>query len=198
MASEFQPFDPRRGFHSTHRNLPHWSLAGATYFVTFRLADALPAEVRTRLEEMRQLNDADAFNWIERYLDAGSGDCTLSLNAHAMIVATALRHFDNKRYALGAYVVMPNHVHALVQPFESFTLTSLVHSWKSYTAHKLQRHAGSRGRVWQEESFDRIVRNEEELIKSHEYILANPAAAHLRPGTFLVGEGSANWLRRQS
>ncbi|MBI3886182.1 MAG: transposase [Opitutae bacterium] len=198
MTSAFQPYDPNRELQLSRRNLPHWQQRGATYFVTFRLADSLPASVRERFEEMRRLGEADAFAWVDRHLAAGSGGCPLRLPEPAMTVASTLRHFDGKHYALGAFVVMPNHAHVLVQPLAPATLTSVVHSWKSYSAHELQRQAGIRGRVWQEESFDRIVRSETELRKFHDYIVANPSAASLPAGNFLLGQGSANWLDRKS
>jgi REP element-mobilizing transposase RayT len=193
MPPDFQPFDPRKEFLATHRNLPHWQQPGATYFVTFRLADSLPAAVLDRLAEMRDLNKTESFGWIERYLDAGSGTCPLREPSNAAIIASALTHFDNHRYILSAFVVMPNHVHALVQPTAPETLTTVLHGWKSYTAHQLQRHAGLRGQIWQEESFDRIVRNEEELEKFHAYILANPSAANLPAGSYLTRQGGAAW-----
>jgi len=197
MSPAFQPFDPREDFTAKQRNLPHWRQSGATYFVTFRLADSLPVEARVRFEEMRRLNDAEAFAWVEEYLDAGSGACPFKNPKHARTVASALRHFDGKRYSLGAFVVMPNHVHALVQPARPTALTSIVHSWKSFTAHELQRQAGISGQVWQEESYDRIVRDETELRVFHDYISANPTGARLLPGSFIVGQGSARWFEHQ-
>ena len=197
MASQFEPFDLRKEFESTHRNLPHWQQPGATYFVTFRLADSLPKGIREQFAEMRELNTSESLAWIDRYLDAGSGDCILRIPAHAALVASTLQHFDEKQYSLGAFVVMPNHVHAIVQPIGPNSLTSILHSWKSFTAHKLQRHAGINGRVWQEESFDRIMRDTAELKSTTDYILANPAAAGLPSDTYLVGRGSARWLKSQ-
>ena len=47
------------------------------------------------------------------------------------------------------------------------------HSWKSFTAHQLQRQYGRRERIWQEEYFDRIVRDEKELAKHFNYILGS-------------------------
>src|SRR4051812_8027696 len=109
MESVFHPFDPRKAFKATHRNLPHWHQPNATYFVTFRLADSLPVEVRERFEELRRLNELEAFDWIERYLDAGNGSCLFKEQKYASIVASTLRYFDDQRYLLGAFVVMPNH-----------------------------------------------------------------------------------------
>ena len=193
MQPAFQSFDPRKEVSATHRNLPHWQQPGATYFVTFRLNDALPREACEQLEEMRRLNTHETFEWIERYLDAGSGACVLRDTRHAETIAATLRFADGQRYALGAFVVMPNHVHALVQPLGPSTLTSVLHSWKSYTANRLQRHAGLHGKVWQEESFDRLVRDENELVKFQTYIANNPASARLPRGEYLLRKGLAPW-----
>jgi REP element-mobilizing transposase RayT len=192
--SEFRPYDPHSVVRQTWRNLPHREQPGATYFVTFRLADSLPAEVRNRLGEIRDLNDRETFAWIDRHLDAGSGSCLFSQTDPAEIVVSTLRHFDGNRYRLGAFVVMPNHVHALVQPLEPHTRQQVVHSWKSYTANILQRLTAIHGRLWQEEGFDRIVRDATELRVFHDYIFANPAAARLPDGSFIVGQGTANWI----
>ena len=198
MPLGFQPFDFRGKFQATQRNLPHWQQPGATYFVTFRLADSLPAAVLERLEELQRLNPSDAFDWVERYLDAGVGNCILKNPDCAKTVETALRHFDGERLVLGSYAVMPNHVHVLVQPLGTATLRSVLHGWKSYTSHKINQQTGRDGRVWQAESFDRIVRDDVELRKFNEYILANPASANLSAGTFAVGQGSAAWLNSLS
>ncbi|MDP3073473.1 MAG: transposase [Opitutaceae bacterium] len=190
----FQPFDPRGPLTQSWRNLPHWDQPGATYFLTFRLADSLPAAARARLAEMRDLNDAESFAWIERHLDAGAGSCVFAQPENAAMMAAALRHFDGTRYELGAYAVMPNHVHALVRPLGGETRAKVVHAWKSYSARELQRAGVQHGHVWQEEGFDRIVRDESELRRFHDYILANPTVARLPAGTFVIGTGKAKWL----
>lgn len=192
--STFQPLDRRATLTQTWRHLPHWDQPGATYFLTSRLADSLPFAARARLAEIRDLNPDESFVWIERYLDAGAGACVFAQPAHATMMAAALRHFDGTRYELGAFVVMPNHVHVLVRPLAPATRTQIVHAWKSYSARELQRAGAIQGHVWQDEGFDRIVRDESELRRFHDYILANPAAAHLPPDTFLVGTGSAKWF----
>ena len=87
------------------------------------------------------------------------------------VVFAALRHFDGERYELPAYVVMDDHVHVLVRPLGDVRLERIVHSWKSYTSHVLR--PGSRG-LWQQEYFDRIVRDEPELLEKARYILDNP------------------------
>ncbi len=90
------------------------------------------------------------------------------------LVADAIRHFDGKRYELLAYVVMDDHVHVLVSPFDTHSLQQIVHSWKSFTANALRKTRTRAVPVWQDEYFDRIVRDEAELLQKTEYILGNP------------------------
>jgi REP element-mobilizing transposase RayT len=87
---------------------------------------------------------------------------------------SALKHFAGTRYELVGYVVMNDHVHVLSWPEDDYRLEDILHSWKSFTAHELQTKHGRIGRVWQDESFDRIVRNEQELYEKMVYILNNP------------------------
>jgi len=194
MAGKFVPFDPHAEFTATQRNLPHWQQLDATYFVTFRLADSLPVAVREKFAEMQHLNASDAFDWIERYLDVGNGDCTLKDSRCAEFVEETLRYFDGTRYELGGFVVMPNHVHVLVQPISPATLSSVVHTWKSYASHEINRHLGRNGALWQKESFDRIVRDQMELQKFDEYIVANPTEARLTSNAYRIGRGLAAWF----
>ena len=126
--------------HIYRRRLPHWRLPGATYFVTWRLAEGQ----RPLMPEERT------------------------------VVADAFHFFDQQRYELSAYVVMDDHVHVIVTPLAHARLQDIYHSWKSYTARHFQRGSGRRGRVWQQEPFDRIVRDEAELSEKIQYILNNP------------------------
>jgi putative transposase len=91
------------------------------------------------------------------------------------LVANAIKCFDGERYGLLAYVVMDDHVHVLVAPGEDFPLQKIIHSWKSFTANRLQRDFGRAGAIWQKEYFDRIVRDEAELMQKIEYVVGNPA-----------------------
>ncbi|HTY22567.1 MAG TPA: transposase [Desulfomonilaceae bacterium] len=90
------------------------------------------------------------------------------------IVMNGVRHFENQRYALQAHVVMDDHVHVILLPFEGFSLHRIVHSWKSVTAKRLVKESGRTAPVWQREYFDRIVRDEDELMQKAQYITANP------------------------
>lgn len=88
------------------------------------------------------------------------------------LLTTALNYFDGKRYELPAYVVMHNHIHVIVEPNNEHQLQAIVHSWKSFN--RLQREYGRKGNIWQDEYFDRIVRDEENLLQKTQYILDNP------------------------
>jgi len=175
-------------------NLPHWRQGGATYYVTFRLADSLPAQVldawrtaRAELLAHAQADDEAAerrlralfAERIEQHLDAGAGECLLARPGCARIVGEALRHFDGQRYRLWVWCVMPNHVHALVEPLAGHALPDILHSWKSYTAHAINALLGREGPVWQAESFDHLVRSANAFEAQHDYILANPERAGL-------------------
>jgi REP element-mobilizing transposase RayT len=94
-------------------------------------------------------------------------------------VEGALKFFDRQRYELFCWCVMPNHVHALVQPIGSHQLSDIEHSWKSYTAHRANELLGRSGEFWQEECYDHLIRDDEDLSHAVDYILANPKAAGL-------------------
>ncbi len=201
----FRGMDPHGETHRTRRNLPHWEQPGATYFVTFRLADAIPAEVQEQWrDEFKAWMKHHPEPWDaksafehhrrfvqarEEWLDHGSGSCLLRDPAAAELVAECLRHFDGQRYFLDAFAVMPNHVHALVQPGQSFSLAEILHTWKSFTAKVINRSLGQNGSLWQAESFDRMVRDEPELERYRTYIANNPAQAKLHEGEYVLDRG---------
>jgi len=134
--------------HFYSRNLPHIQELSGTYFVTFRT----------------------------------KGDLLLPPSARSI----ALRHSlyeDGKRVELHAAVVMPSHVHLLFTPLENdhaqpFSLAEIMKGIKGSSAYKINRLLGRRGQLWQDESFDRIMRSREFAIK-FDYICANPVDAGL-------------------
>ena len=174
-----------------HRHhLPHWQQAHVWQFVTWRLADALPRQTLEEWndekdrwlqlhpppwEESTKLEHQDRFTRrTEQWLDAGHGACLLRLPAAAVIVARALRHFEGSRYELGAFVIMPNHVHVLFQPKPLHSVSRIVSSWKSFTAKEINRLLGRNGTLWQEDYWDRMIRDEEHWEACRQYILENP------------------------
>jgi len=119
------------------------------------------------------------------YLDRGYGECVLKRPELAAIVADSLRHGDGQCYTLGDFVIMPNHVHLLTCLLGGTDSQKQCFSWKKFTATRINRESGRRGRFWQEESFDHLVRTPEQFDYLRRYIADNPAKARLREGDYL-------------
>ena len=96
----------------------------------------------------------------------------------ARIIEENWLHFDGDRYRLLAWVVMPNHVHLLVEIWQ-VPQSDLVRDWKGYTAHRINRLLGTNGTLWQADYWDRYIRDEEHFRKAIRYIEANPVKAAL-------------------
>lgn len=118
---------------------------------------------------------------VERWLDEGYGSCVLREKYAADCLEQKLRHFDHEQYDLCALVIMPNHVHLLVKPYSDkvHPLERIEQGWKAYSSREINRQRGIRGALWQQESFDRIVRDEEHLWQCIQYIGSNPSRAGL-------------------
>ncbi len=181
------------GFHS-RGVLPHLKREGGTYFVTFRQAGTLPKEVLLRFKQEREaiLAQAEAakrpltwheqeelFRWyssrVDKYLDAGHGVCHLRNPELAELVADAIRFFHGQRYELRAWVVMPNHAHVVVWPMAGHTLSDFLHSWKSFTSHEINKRLAEKVvPFWQGESYDHLIRDDEDLHRCCHYTTRNP------------------------
>jgi REP element-mobilizing transposase RayT len=178
--------------------LPHWTQDGATYAVTFRLGDSLPQQmlkawkferegiVKTAeqmgrplsVDEEKRLHHLHSEK-VERHLDAGHGGCWMAQEEIAQMVAGVLRRFDRERYDLLAWCVMPNHVHVVTRPLQGYDLPRILHSWKSFSAKKANRMLGRQGRFWHAESYDHLIRDEDDLRHCVDYVLANPMKSGL-------------------
>src|SRR6516165_6435218 len=204
---QFHALDPRKPIAQKRGHVPHWEQRGATYFVTFRLADAIPADLlaqwkqernawlklhpqpwdwRTAREYMRRFEEER-----EQWLDKGHGACLLREKRAAAIVADSLSHFDRQRYVLDAYVVMPNLVHVLFKPLGESSLGDILHSWKSFTAQAVNREMNRAGALWMHESFDTIIRDAGHLRACREYIEQNPEKARLPRCSFALDRRDA-------
>lgn len=205
MNNVFKLLNRHAEIRQRRRNLPHWQQPGVTYFVTFRAADSLP---QSKLRDLNEQKDAwlqqHPEPWSERerdeyhrrftekvqsWLDAGYGACVLRSFALNTLVGSALAYFDGDRYTLDEFVVMPNHVHVILMPAEGRALEGILHSWKSFTANRINRELGRSGLFWMDESYDHAVRSWEQLEHYRRYIRQNPAKAGLREGAFLLGKG---------
>jgi putative transposase len=196
----FRGFDPVVPMTMYQRHLPHWRQDGATYFVTFHTADALPKSVfefRRRLlaewqrqhplpwsDEVWREYARTILETVERNLDEGYGACHLRAFTCRSTLEELMTERDSSRCAVGCWVVMPNHVHALLQPALPHTLERILQRWKSQSAIAINAAAQRTGRVWQQESYDRIVRDEEHLWRVVQYIGRNPSQANLPAGSW--------------
>lgn len=178
-----------------YRHLPHWRQQGATYAVTFRLADALPREKIQQLQHWRDYwerthepprSDKDWQEFAsqinrqtEAWVDEGYGACHLRDPVFARTMADAFVYFQDQRSLTFCFCVMPNHCHVVVKPLEGFPLEDLLASWKGYVAFRINRARGQHGLIWEQESYDRIIRDEEHLMQVIQYIGQNPLKAQL-------------------
>lgn len=172
-----------RGWHS-RGYIPHFDGGEIAQLVTFRLADSLPRVVLEQWTiELAHLEEKEIETErrvrVESYLDKGMGEAWLKKREVADLVQNALLHFDGKRYRLPAWVIMPNHVHALLVPEQGHSLSSILHSWKSFTSNQANKLLGRSGNFWQEDYFDRYIRNTKHFGDAIDYIENNPVKAGL-------------------
>ena len=187
--------------------LPHWELDAGLYFITFRLADSLPAQVLEQFRSERQSILATAAQLgrelsadekkriaqlfstkIERHLDAGAGSCVLARPQIARLVADAIRHFHASRYRLLAWCVMPNHVHVVLRLLPGQELAAVVHSWKSFTAKRANQILRRSGSLWGREYYDHLIRDGDELDRIIRYVKNNPIKAGLKDWVWVWGQ----------
>ena len=166
------------------RNLPHFEGGAIPQGVTFRLHDSLPREKVAEMTESILSPDKAAVNKermrnLNQLLDQGHGAAWLKNPAVAEVVQKSLLFFDGQRYSLHAWVIMPSHVHVFFTPAEGWTLTKILHSWKSFSAREANKVLGRVGEFWQKEYFDRAIRDEKGFNAAIEYIENNPVKAGL-------------------
>ncbi len=176
--------------------LPHWTKEGAIYHIRIRLADSLPQKkleewkeervkiVREAERQKRRLSKSEQERLdflysekVEQWLDTGYGSCWLKRDEIASIVANTLGFFHDDRYRLLVWCIMPNHVHVILQPL-THDLSEILNSWKKFTAREANKSLGRVGEpFWQREYFDHLIRNQENLEKTIDYVWNNPEAA---------------------
>jgi putative transposase len=187
------------------RRLPHIQPEGATFFVTFRLAGSLPAEVIEMLREEQEQSDrllaqiadkterdrqTDLFSrrWFgkwDEFLDkASTGPKHLANEQIADMLFESIQYRDGKVYDLEAFCIMSNHAHVVFKPPENTngkfqSLSTIMHSLKRHTARKANLLLGQEGVFWQHESYDHYVRDEAELGRIIQYVVNNPVKAGL-------------------
>ena len=162
------------------RYLPH--IEGAEYqMITYRLSDSLPKKALLRL---KQFSQEDQHEKIEELMAQGFGSCILAIPEVANEVISSWIFYDQKRYDVLAYVVMPNHVHILIKVYKNETLATIVKSWKSFSARKIQSILPKLNKpalepIWQKDYWDRYIRDKDHFYYAMEYIHKNPTKAGL-------------------
>lgn len=189
------------------RHLPHWQPPGAVFFITFRLKGSLPYELIEELQEERKREKIEAgkssldqsgkqnyldedkyFRKLDNLLDkAQFGPRWLSQPEVAEIVKEALIYRNGKVFDLYAFCIMSNHVHVVFEPSTSEwhsdrqPLHKIMQSLKRHTARQANIILGRQGAFWQDESYDPVIRGNEEYIRIINYVLENPVKAGLVP-----------------
>ncbi|MDT8391635.1 MAG: transposase [Lentisphaeria bacterium] len=192
----------------TRRNLPHWHKDGSIYWVNFRLADSLPQSKLRAWKEERDIwkqhhpepwSEDDWAEYDERFgdkleawLDAGMGACALARKDVREAVQNCLCKFDGERLHLHAAVIMPNHIHALIEPVEGHDLSKLLKGIKGAAAREANKLLGTTGTFWLEESYDHIVRSQKQYEHFLRYIDDNPVKAKLPPANYWLHKGSTD------
>ena len=183
-------FDNTEDWHN-RGYLPHYDSANKYQMITYRLNDSLPAGSargsRAKADGFTE-SDIEYRKRIESLLDKGYGSCVLNNPRIAKLVIDNWKNFDGERYDLIAYVVMPNHVHVLIKTYREWSLSKVLHSWKSYTSHEMRKileeekfNASEPDALpaWQEECWDRFIRDERHYYRAIKYIHENPVKAGL-------------------
>ena len=182
---------------ATQGHLPHWSQEAKLYAVTFRLNDSLPHYVIERcmseFEMPTESREKEAYESARKVfiyqkmlelLDQGYGECWLKREDVRQIMIESFRYVHLHQARVHAFVIMPNHVHALLETYENVTIQQVMHSLKGYTAKKINALLNRTGRVWQTESFDRLIRSPKHYCHAIYYIQQNPR--NLQPGEYFL------------
>jgi putative transposase len=172
------------------RNLPHWHPEGKSIFITWRLYGSLPASVLRKRRTGRNacatntLKSEDSpgreFVRLDAALDSAKrGPLWLADPEFAAYAEYPIVHgAELGRYQLHAYVVMPNHVHILLDPY--VPLAKISGPLKGVAACDINARLDRTGKpLWQDESFDHWIRNSAEFERIRHYIEWNPVRAGL-------------------
>lgn len=165
------------------RNLPHFYHNDGIYFITYRLADSLPSKLVAEIKSEININvQPDTIRFkrlLKKYddiLDKGNyGAKHLSNPAIADICRNTLHYPDGKEYELICYCIMPNHIHLVFELIKGNKgISKIMQSIKRVSARKSNLLLNKSGTFWQDESYDRLVRDDKELYFIIRYVLLNP------------------------
>ncbi|MDO9465515.1 MAG: transposase [bacterium] len=186
------------------RNLPHYQPESGIFFITYRLNFDLPSEIVEKLIQQKQEYakrksvsknkdeksikldfEKQQFYFVDNYLGlCKNGPKYLSDSNIAQIVKDSLFFMNKKQYELYCFCVMPNHVHILIMPQEQksgsfYSFAEILKGHKGSTARKANIFLNKTGSFWHKESYDHLVRSQQEFEDTVWYIINNPVKAHL-------------------
>ena len=118
-------------------------------------------------------------------MDEGYGECVFRNRELAAEMSRSLLHFQDERCLTSCLTVMPNHIHAVVKPLGGFELEDILKSVKRFVGRRVNSLLSRSGVLWEQESYDRIIRDEEQLFRVVQYIGRNPAKAGLPPSQWI-------------
>ncbi len=199
-------FNPNEEIEKTIHKLQHWQQGEVAVFVSFRLADSLPREVLEPLlsardaflqahpqpwdENTEAIFHAQFSDKLDEYLDAGHGSCALRDPRVAQVVADRFHHFDEQRYRLLSYIIMPNHAHVLFTLHDGESLPDTLQGWKGVSSRLIHKMGLCKlNPFWQPDYFDRLIRSAEHFDTVRAYVRENPTKIGLKSGFVL-------WERR--
>jgi REP element-mobilizing transposase RayT len=136
------------------------------------IASQDPTKAETRAQAAREQRRK-----LEDYLDRSHGECFLRDPRIAALMESTLRFHHAQRFHLFAWIVMPNHVHALFKVGDTTPLSKIIQNWKSISAVAANRLLGRSGEFWQADYWDTFMRNDEQTRKAIRYIENNPVKA---------------------
>lgn len=171
----------KRGFRGWHQRgyLPHFDAPGVTQFVTFQLHDSFPVTQQVEFEAiLKEANDSAKRRKLEAWLDRGRGKCWLRRSDVAELMEKILLEPDGRDYQMQAWIIMPNHVHLVVDIWD-LPLGKLINGWKGKSSREANKLFGLRGAFWQEDYFDTLIRDETHMKRAIRYTEQNPVKAFL-------------------
>ena len=186
----------------THRTIPHIQMKDQIISINWKLFFVLPYPMRLKEERakafLRKMNKEnriyteeeyrkfmqDMLKWDNLIATLKCEGVNLSNPEMANIIQYAFSFYDNKLYELHCYCIMPNHIHILIRPLinekgEYYHLSDIVKRLKTYTAKAINQRLKRKGKVWEDNYFDRYIRNDKDYYNVINYYFYNPAKAGL-------------------
>ena len=111
-------------------------------------------------------------------MDRGHGECWLRRRGVAEIIEKILLEADGRDYRMQAWVVMPNHIHLVVDVWD-VPLVKLINGWKGKSSRLANLLLRRSGKFWQEDYYDTLIRDEAHLKRADRYTEQNPVKAFL-------------------